>query len=183
MKNQLVAEIFYQIADLLEIVGDIPFKSRAYRRAAQTIDVLDEDIEDVVKEDRICNIPGIGEGLAKKIREIVGTGKLDYFEKLKKEIPDSLLTLINIPGVGPKKASILFKKLGISTINELKEACKQGKLRNVEGFGEITERNIIRGIKMLEKTSGRILLSKAFENGYDYLEFLKNSVYTCFEKL
>lgn len=175
MKNQLVAEIFYQIADLLEIIGDIPFKSRAYRRAAQTIENLDENIENIVKEERVRNIPGVGEGLAKKIKEIVETGGLEYFEKLKKEIPGSLATLINIPGVGPKKASVLYKKLGISKVEELKKACEQGKLRDLDGFGEITERNIIRGIKMLEKTSGRILLNMAYEDGYKYLEYLKKN--------
>jgi DNA polymerase (family 10) len=175
MKNQLVAEIFYRIADLLEIMGDIPFKSRAYRRAAQTIENLDEDIEDFVKEERLHDIPGVGEGLAKKIHEIVETGGLDYFEKLKKEIPGSLATLVSIPGVGPKKASVLYKKMGISTVKKLKEACEQGRLRDLDGFGEITERNIIRGIQMLEKASGRVLLNVAYEDGNKYLEYLKKN--------
>jgi len=173
MKNQLVAEIFYQIADLLEILGDIPFKSRAYRRAAQIIETLDEDIENVVREDKLRSIPGVGEGLAKKIKEIVETGRLEYFEKLKKEIPGSLATLISIPGVGPKKASVLYKTLGISTVQQLKEACEEGKLRDLDGFGEITERNIIRGIQMLERASGRVLLSVAYEDGNKYLEYLR----------
>ena len=108
MKNKLVADIMYQIADLLDILGDIPFKSRAYRKAAQTIETLDEDIEKVVKEEKLRLIPGVGEGLAKKIQEIVETGGLEYFEKLKKEVPGSLATLINIPGVGPKKVSVLY---------------------------------------------------------------------------
>lgn len=175
MKNQLVADIFYQIADLLDIMGDIPFKSRAYRRAAQTIENLDEDIEDFVREERLNDIPGVGEGLAKKIKEIVEAGRLDYFEKLKKEIPGGLATLVSIPGVGPKKASVLYKKMGISTVEELKEACEQGKLRDLDGFGEITERNIIRGIQMLEKASGRILLNVAYDDGNKYLDYLKKN--------
>ncbi len=173
MKNRLVAEIFYQIADLLEIQGDIPFKLRAYRRAAQMIEGLDEDIENIARQDKLISLPGIGEGLAKKIKEIVETGGLEYFEKLKKEVPGSLATLVSIPGVGPKKASILFKTMGITTIEQLKEACEEGKLRDLEGFGEITERNIIRGIKMLERSSGRVLLSIAYEDGNKYIEYLK----------
>ena len=173
MKNRLVAEIFYQIADLLEIQGDIPFKLRAYRRAAQMIEGLDEDIENIVRKDKLTSLPGIGEGLAKKIKEIVETGGLEYFERLKKEVPGSLATLVSIPGVGPKKASVLFKKMGITTIEQLKKACEGGKLRDLEGFGEITERNIIRGIKMLEKSSGRVLLSIAYEDGNNYLDYLK----------
>ncbi|UCD14683.1 MAG: DNA polymerase/3'-5' exonuclease PolX [Thermoplasmatales archaeon] len=173
MKNQLVAEIFYQIAALLEILGEIPFKSRAYRKAAQVIETLDENIENIAKEDKLRSLPGVGEGLAKKIKEIVETGGLEYFEKLKKEIPGSLATLISIPGVGPKKASVLYKTLGISTVQQLKEACEKGKLRDLDGFGEITERNIIRGIKMLEKASGRVLLSLAYEDGNKYLEYLR----------
>ncbi|MFW6121036.1 MAG: DNA polymerase/3'-5' exonuclease PolX [Petrotogales bacterium] len=173
MKNQLVAEIFYQIANLLEIQSDIPFKSRAYRRAAQLIETLDENIEKITEQDKLRSLPGIGEGLAKKIKEIVETGKLEYFERLKKEIPGSLTTLISIPGVGPKKASVLYKKLGISTIKQLREACEKGRLRDLDGFGEITERNIIRGIQMLEKASGRVLLSVAYEDGNKYLEYLR----------
>lgn len=173
MKNQLVAEIFYQIADLLEIQGDIPFKSRAYRRAAQIIETLDEDIENIARENKLRSIPGVGEGLAKKIKEIVETGKLEYFEKLKKEIPGSLATLISIPGVGPKKASVLYKNMGISTVKQLKEACEKGKLRDLDGFGEVTERNIIRGIKMLERASGRVLLSVAYDDGNKYLGYLR----------
>ena len=173
MKNRLVVEIFYQIAGLLEIHGDMPFKVRAYRKAAQVIETLNEDIEHIVKENKLRLIPGVGEALAKKITEIVETGRLNYFEQLKKEIPDSLIALMNIPSVGPKKAAILYKKMGIANIQQLKEACEQEKLRDLEGFGEITERNIIRGIHMLEKAHGRFLLGIAYENGNAYLAYLR----------
>ena len=119
MKNQLVADIFYQIADLLDLKGEIFFKTRAYRMAAQTIEVYDEDIELVSKENRLQGIPGIGEALAKKITEIVNTGRLEYFEKLKKEIPVDLLDMLNISGLGPKKVAALYKNLNIRTIEEI----------------------------------------------------------------
>jgi len=173
MKNLLVANILYQIADLLDLKGENFFKTRAYRMAAQIIEVMDEDIEDLTKEDRLVEIQGIGEALAKKIKEIVETGKLEYFERLKKEIPQGLINLLNIPGLGPKKVAAIYKNLGITTLIELQKAANEGKLRNLDGFGEITEQNIIRGIQLLEKTSGRALLNVAYLNGFNYLKYLE----------
>ncbi|MEA3457465.1 MAG: DNA polymerase/3'-5' exonuclease PolX [Candidatus Thermoplasmatota archaeon] len=173
MKNKLVADIFYRIADLLDVNGEMFFKTRAYRKAAQTIETLDEDIEIVSKEKRLQSIPGIGESLAKKINEIVETDRLEYFEKLKKETPEGVIDLLEILGLGPKKVSALYRNLSISNIGDLKEACNKGKLRNLEGFGEITERNILRGITLREKTSGRVLLNVAYEYGNNYIEYLK----------
>ena len=173
MKNQQVAELLYQIADLLDLKGENFFKTRAYRIAAQTIDVLDKDIEDVVKEKRLRDIPGVGEALAKKITEFVETGKLEYFENLKKEIPADLLKMLDISGLGSKKVAALYNNLGIKTIDELRKACEKGKVRELEGFGEITERNILRGIQLMDKTSGRVLLNVAYEDAEKYIDYLK----------
>jgi len=178
MKNKLVADLLYQIADLLDIKGEIFFKTRAYRIAAQTIEVLDEDIEIIAKENRLKDINGVGFALSQKIKEYLDNGTLEYFENLKKEIPDSVLDLLNIPGLGPKKVSVLFNVLKIKNIKQLKNACLNGKLRNLDGFGEITERNILRGIALKEKTSGRIFLNLAFETSNDYINYLKK-----FEKI
>jgi len=174
MKNQFVADILFQIADLLDLKGEIFFKTRAYRMAAQTIEVLEEDIADIVKEKRLKDIQGIGDALAKKITELVQTGRLEYFERLKKEIPAGLLDMLNISGLGPKKVSALYHKLEIKTIPQLEKACIAGKVRSLEGFGEITERNILRGIKLKEKTSGRVLLNLATEDGESYIQYLKD---------
>ncbi|HEC72195.1 MAG TPA: DNA polymerase/3'-5' exonuclease PolX [Thermoplasmatales archaeon] len=173
MKNQLVADVLYQVADLLDIKGEIFFKTRAYRMAAQKIETLNEDIETVVKENRLREIPGVGEALAKKIKELVETGRLEYFEKLKKEIPPELLKMLDISGLGPKKIAAVYNKLGIKTIEELRKAAEEGKLRNLEGFGEITEKNILRGIRLMDKTSGRVLLNVAYHHGNKYIEYLK----------
>ncbi len=173
MKNQLVADIFYEIADLLEIQGVIQFKPRAYRKAAQTIEAMGEDIQIIYEKGEARSIPGVGEALAKKIGEIVETGKLEYLERLKKEIPEGLSKIMEIPGVGPRKALVLYKKLEIKNIQELKKACEKGKLRGLFGFGEITEKNIIRGIQMLERTKGRTLLSRAYENGEKLVQYMK----------
>jgi len=174
MKNQFVSEILYQIADLLDLKGEIFFKTRAYRIAAQEIEALDEDIAIVTQEDRLKNINGVGEALAKKIKEIVETGKLEYFERLKKEIPGGLLEMLAISGLGPKKVASLYKNLDIKNVEELRVACEEGKLRNLDGFGEITERNILRGIALKDKTSGRVLLNVAFEDSNNYLKYLKD---------
>ncbi|MCK4996545.1 MAG: hypothetical protein KAR55_06615, partial [Thermoplasmatales archaeon] len=173
MKNQFVADILYQIAVLLDLKGEMFFKTRAYRIAAQTIEVLDEDIEVVSNENRLREIEGVGEALAKKIKELVETGRLEYFENLKKEIPDGLLKMLNISGLGPKKVSALYQNRGLKTIEELRQACIDGKLRDLEGFGVITEANILRGIQLMEKTSGRVLLNVALTDGDDYINYLK----------
>ncbi len=173
MKNKLVADIFYEIADLLDIKGEIFFKTRAYRMAAQTIEVLDEDIEKVVKEDRVEEIPGVGGALAKKIREIVETGELKYLEDLKKEVPESLLEMLDIHSLGPKKVSAIYKNLGIKSIAELEKAAREGRLRDLEGFGEITEKLILRGISLKRKTQGRVLLNLAYEDGLSYVDYMK----------
>ncbi len=175
MKNQFVAETLYMVADLLDLKGDLFFKTRAYRMAAQTIEALDDDIEKIVRQGTLESISGIGEALAKKITELVQTGKLEYLERLKKEVPPGLIDLLSIPGLGPKKVAALYKNLGISTIQALRDAAGNGKLRSLEGFGEITERNILRGIQLLEKTSGRVLLNVAYEDGNRYLTYLKKN--------
>ena len=175
MKNKFVSDTLYEIADLLDIKGENFFITRAYRMAAQKIEVLDEDIKLVVKEKRVEEIPGIGQGLGKKIIELVETGELKYLKDLKKELPEGLLNMLKIPGLGPKKVAAIFNKLSIKSIPKLLEACKKGKLRDLEGFGITTELNILRGINLINKTSGRVLLHLAFEDGNNYLNFLKKS--------
>ncbi|MBN1861125.1 MAG: DNA polymerase/3'-5' exonuclease PolX [Candidatus Thermoplasmatota archaeon] len=173
MKNQFVAHTLSLIADLLDLKGEMFFKTRAYRIAAQTIEALEEDIERRVQQGTLTSIPGIGDALAKKITELVQTGNLAYLERLKKEVPTGLIDLLGIPGLGPKKVAALYKHRGIESIQELQIAAENGELRTVEGFGEITERNILRGIHLLEKTSGRVLLNVAYEDGIKYRTYLK----------
>jgi DNA polymerase (family 10) len=173
MKNKFVADTLSMIADLLDLKGEVFYKTRAYRLAAQNIEALDEDIETFVRQGTLESIPGIGEALAKKITELATTGKLKYLEDLKKEVPSGLIDLLSIPGLGPKKVAAMYSKLGITTLKELQEAATAGKLRGLFGFGEITEKNILRGIQLLEKTSGRVLLSVAYKDGMEYIAYLK----------
>ena len=173
MKNQQVADLLYEIADLLDIKGEIFFKTRAYRMAAQKIEVLDEDIEKIVEEEKLKDIPGIGKAISGKIIEYIKTGKLKYFEELKKEIPEDLLKMLKIPGLGPKKVSAIYKNLNIKTIDKLADAARNKKLRDLEGFGEITELNILRGINLMKKTTGRSLLNVADFDGNHYIKYLE----------
>ncbi|MFQ6065604.1 MAG: DNA polymerase/3'-5' exonuclease PolX, partial [Candidatus Bathyarchaeia archaeon] len=157
IKNREIADILYEIADLLEIKG-VQFKPRAYRRAAQTIETLPEDVKMIYERDELQEIPGIGSSIASKIQEIVETGSLEYLEELREELPQGLRELMGIEGIGPKTALKLYDKLKISSIEELESAARQGKIRDLEGFGEKTEENILRGIEMYRSAQERFLL-------------------------
>lgn len=161
MDKKQVAEILEEIGTLLELNGDISFKVQAYFRAARSIDALTDEIDIYVKEGRLREIPGIGGGLAEKITELVTTGKLKYLEDLKKSFPESLLQLLQIQGLGPKKVKILYEKLKIKSVAELEKACQEGKLLKLEGFAEKTIENILKGIEHLKKHSGYSLYSTA----------------------
>jgi DNA polymerase (family 10) len=172
MKNKDVANLLYEIADILEI-QDVKFKPQAYRRAAQNIESLGEDIESIHKNDKLRDIPGIGEAIAKKIGEFLNTGELRYLETLKSEVPEGLLTMLEIPGLGPKKVALLHKELGLTTIDELKSACENHELEGIKGLGTKTEENILRGIGLLERAKGRFLLNIAQEHGDELKAYLR----------
>ena len=156
MKNQLIVKILNNIADILELQG-VEFKPTAYRRAAQSIESLSEDIEEVYKRGELEELPGVGESIAEKIEEIIKTGKLKYYEKLKKEIKIDIESLNEIPGLGPKKIKVLYKKLGVKDIKDLEKVLKRHKVRELEGFGEKTEEILLHGIELLQKRPSRFL--------------------------
>src|SRR3989344_3783164 len=159
MKNLEIARILNNIADILEI-QEVPFKPRAYKNAARAIESLSEDIEELYKRGELEKIPGVGEHIAKKIEEIIKTGKLKYYEKLKKELKIDLESLKHIPSLGPKKIKFLFGKLKIKNLNDLEKAAKQQKLRELPGFGEETEKNILQGIEFVKNRPKRFLYSE-----------------------
>jgi DNA polymerase (family 10) len=164
MKNKEVAYLLYEIADILEIQA-VKFKPQAYRRAAQNIENLGESIEEVHKNGKLRDISGVGEAIAKKVGEFLDEGRLEYLENLREEVPEGVLTLLEIPGLGPKKVSLLYNEVGILNIEELKAACKNHALEKVRGLGAKTEANILHGIKLLETARGRFLLNEALHNG------------------
>lgn len=173
MKNKQTADIFREIAQILELKGDNPFRVRAYERAAQNIENLDYDIDRAVKEDKLTSIPGIGKDLAGKIKEIVLTGKLKYYEQLKKSFPEGVFQMMRISGLGPKTVKLFYDKLKIDTISKLEKAARQGKLRVLEGIKEKTEENVLRGIEIIKKARARVMISEALEAAGPFLGALK----------
>jgi DNA polymerase (family 10) len=173
MKNREIAKIFRDIAKILELKGENPFRIRAYEKAAQNIENLGEQLEIIAKKDDLISIPGIGTDLANKIKEILTTGSLRQYEELKKEIPQGLLEMMEIPGLGPKTVKLIYEKLKIETIERLEEAAKKGILRNLEGIREKTEENILRGISLLKKGKGRTPLYLALSIADNFVKNLK----------
>jgi DNA polymerase (family 10) len=164
MHNLDIARIFNEIADILELKGENAFKIRAYRRAALTIETLTQDLTVIaerggVKE--LKKIPGIGEGIARKIVEIAETGDCKKHRELKEEMPSELLELLAIPRVGPKTIAKVHQELGITNIAELEQAAKSHQLAGIPGFGAKVEENIVKGIAQYRGYQGRALLSTA----------------------
>ncbi|MFH1782945.1 MAG: DNA polymerase/3'-5' exonuclease PolX [Candidatus Omnitrophota bacterium] len=173
MKNQLIADIFREIAQILEIKGENHFRIRAYERAAQNIESLAEDIEGISKEDKLEEISGIGKDLAEKIKEIISTDNLQYLEDLKKNMPQGLLDMLKVPGIGPKTAKLLYEELGILDIVMLERMAHAGKIRLLPGMKKKTEENILRGIELLKRGRDRMDLKTAKDVCGPFIEELK----------
>ena len=146
MDNFKLAGIFKQIALLLEIKGEDRFKTSAYDRAAESIQGIPDDLCKLSEKELIA-LPGIGKAIAKKIQELCQTGRLEFLDKLESEIPVSLIDLLAIPDIGPKKAALFWKELDITTVDELEAAAKAGKIQKLPGMGEKTETRILAGIE------------------------------------
>lgn len=169
-----IAEIFRNIAKILEIKGENVFRARAYERAAGNLESLGEDLQDLINENKLTEMPGIGVDLASKIIEIVKTGKLKFLEELKKSIPEDLLDLLNIPSVGPKHAKLFYEKLKIKSISELEKAAKEGKLLKLAGIREKTVQNILKGIELVKKGKEAMAISEAVSGSSEFIKYLKN---------
>ena len=173
MKNQDVADILERMGTLLEIKGEIVFKTRAYYKAAETIAGLPEDIETVRKENRLTEIPGIGKTLAEKISQYLDTGRMKAYEELTKEIPEGLLEVVEIPSVGPKKAKLFFEQLKVKNPQDLRKAIEAGKLAGLPGIQEKTIENIRRGIKIVQQGRERMHLGTATQVAEEFVAALK----------
>lgn len=160
--NQELSEIFYRIADLLEIKGEVIYKVLAYRKAADSLKDLSRSAYDLWQEDRLTDIPGVGKAIAEKIDELFSTGKLDFYENLIREVPPSLADLLQVPDLGPKKIALFWRQLGITDLAGLEAAAKAGKLRDLPGMGAKSEAKIIAGIESLARRTTRTPLWKAW---------------------
>jgi len=157
MNNAKIADSFDLVADLLEFQGANAFRVRAYRNAARIIRDLSDSVAAIVEDDQrdLTDIEGIGKDLAGKCATLVETGELPMLTELKKEVPESVLAIMRIPGVGPKKAAALYEQLGIETLDELRTACHQHKVRALKGFGAKSEETILAGIDLAARAGER----------------------------
>lgn len=175
MDKKTVIDILNEIGLLLELKGENPFKSRAYYNAARTIEVLDDDIEKLIKEDRLKDVKGIGDALNKKLTELVTTGRLEYYDNLKASIPEGLIEMLKIPGLGPKKIKTLYDKLDIKTVGELEYACIENRLVELPGFGEKTQKKILEGIQFIKQFNGKHLFMDAYLEASSLKQYLMDS--------
>ena len=162
MKNADVAAMLNRVADLLEIRGENFFKIRAYREAVRQLDNLTTEIEDLIKDGRLKDIPGIGEAIEKKIVEYVTTGQLEFLTRLEAEVPPALLEITRVPGLGPRTAKDIYDALGVLSLDALEDAARTHRLLSVRGIKAKTEENILKGIAMLKRTEGRIYFPEAW---------------------
>ena len=156
--NADIASVFGEIADLLDISGDNPFRIRAYRNAARTVLDLSRELQQMVEQgEDVTALPGIGKDLAKKIEDIVRTGTTPTLDKLRKEVPAGIVELLRLPSLGPKRVKILWKALKIESVHELEVAAREGRVRELEGFGEKTEQQILDAIQIHADQGRRFL--------------------------
>lgn len=172
MTNREVAQILLKIADLLEVKDDNPFKIRAYRNAANTIYRLEENINDLYRLDQIGNIPGVGKAVKGKIEEMLKTGNCEYYQRLTNEVPEGVLQMLSIPGIGHKTVRVIYNHLGITELADLLRAAQQHEIRKLPGLGDKTEQNIIKGMEMLARNAGKATLGLARPAAEELKEYL-----------
>lgn len=174
MNNKQLANVFTLIANLLEIKGEIIYKTLAYRKAAESLESLGREASEYWKEGKLADIPGVGKAIAEKIDELLSTGKLEFLEKVKTEVPESLAGWLQVQSLGPKKIALIWKTLNITTLAELETAAKEGKLRDLPGMGAKSETAILEGIAALSRRSGRLPLGRAYPLAQEIVSVLKS---------
>jgi DNA polymerase (family 10) len=175
--NSDIEEILNTVANLLEIKSENPFRVRAYRNAARTVQGLSQSVAEMVREGQdLSELPGVGKDLAGKIAEIVRTGTLPLLTELQGELPASLTDLMKVPGLGPKRVAILYKELGVTTLADLSQAAEQGRIHALEGFGKKTEQRILEETgKLQQRQSKRISLIVAEQVAGPLVEYLQET--------
>jgi len=173
MQKDEIADILKEIGVFLELKGENPFKTRAYHNGARTLESLAEPLDTLIAEERLGSIKGIGKALAEKITELATTDRLAYYDELKASIPDGLIHMLNIPGLGPKKVKAVYSKLGIETVEALEQACKESQLAELPGFGKKTEVKILEGIEFRRNYATHHHISTALKLAEPILEQLR----------
>ncbi|MDP6468432.1 MAG: DNA polymerase/3'-5' exonuclease PolX [Pirellulaceae bacterium] len=175
MTNDRIADTFDQIADLLEFQNANPFRIRAYRNGARIIRDLPERLSAIVEDDQrqLTDLDGIGKDLAEKIATLISTGELAQLNELLEQVPATVLAIMRVPGLGPRKAAVLFNELGIQDLDQLREACLAGNVRELKGFAAKTEQTILKGIEIAAAANERILWADADRIAQEVLGHLR----------
>jgi DNA polymerase (family X) len=163
LTNREIADTFHAIADALEIQGEDRYRFLSYRRVGDTLAELPEPLSAYAARGELEDLPGVGKVMAAKIGELLDTGRLDFYERIKAELPAGVLELLRVPDVGPRTAGRLYRELNITSLDALREAAEQGRLRGLKGFGAKTEQKILEGIAQLASGEERMLLGQALE--------------------
>src|SRR5271157_916053 len=178
MENREIAAVFEEISNLMKIIQDDPkwtFKAAAYDRAKRTIEALPERLEDISRDPnrKLTDIPGIGADFAKKIVELVETGKCQYHQEQLAKIPASLLQLLQLQNVGPQKVRLFYKQAGVQTIDDLEAAAKAGRLRDLPGMNVKSEENLLKALEVYRRAAGRFRLVTAYDTAQQLTHYLK----------
>ena len=173
MNKKDVVEALEEIAVLLELKGENPFKARAYTNAARALSHWEGSLETLVEEGRLGEIKGFGDALQRKVAELVDTGKLGYLENLKTSVPEGMLAMLDVPGLGPKKINLLRQKLGIASLETLEAACQAGQVAGLSGFGEKTQQKILAGIAFRRRHASHRRISDALAVAEPMLDRLR----------
>ena len=173
-KRDLIADVLKKIAILLELKGENAFKIRAYRTGSEIVETYSGDLLKLALKNELENIKGIGTALAKKIHELATTGKLEYFENLKSEFPESIFDLFTISNLGPKKIKLLYDQLGIDSISKLKQSCESGHVEGIPGFGNKSVSKILDSISFHEENANTFRLGDVAPIAESILEFLRS---------
>lgn len=175
MNNRELAQVFSDIADLLSIRGESRYRILAYARAAEVIGELGREVDEIWRAGELEDIPGVGEAIAAKIEELLETGELAFYNQLVAEVPASLVEVLNVSNVGPKKAALFWRELGVETVDELEQAAEEGRLAELPGMGQRSQQRILEGIDSLRRhQTGRILLGAAAAAAQGLLERLRS---------
>ncbi|MCR4399279.1 MAG: DNA polymerase/3'-5' exonuclease PolX [Syntrophomonadaceae bacterium] len=172
MDNRAIAAMLDEIADMLEVLGDNPFKVRAYRRLAAYVDHLDTELREIHARGGLGDIPGVGKALRAKLEEMLETGDLAYYRRLRERVPPGVLEMLAIPGLGPRKVGLIYSQTGISSLDELYRAAQEKRLRQIPGLGGKTEFNIKKGIDMLRSLGREVTLGTALPRALQLRDYL-----------
>lgn len=172
MTNKQIGKILSQIGSLLILQGENTFKTRAYANAARRVEKLSEPVEDVVKEDRLVKVPGLGASMVRHITELVRDGQSSYHQTLVQTVPAGLQEMLTISGLGARKIRTIYDHLGIDTVGELEYACRENRLVKLDGFGAKTQDRVLKGIDLIKRSHGLHLLDRALNEAKSLVDDL-----------